>query len=69
MTDTDVRRVLGDPNTDVSMWQVAWSGDAVVGSVQPAIYPADNEAAGIRRGWLDRVSVRRPWRRRGVGGH
>jgi ribosomal protein S18 acetylase RimI-like enzyme len=31
------------------------------------IFPADNEASGIRRGWLDRVSVRRPWRRQGVG--
>jgi GNAT superfamily N-acetyltransferase len=28
--------------------------------------PAENEALGIRRGWLDHVSVRRPWRRRGV---
>ncbi len=66
MNDTDVRRILGDPNTDLSLWQVAWAGDEVVGSVQAAIFAADNEAAGIRRGWLDRVSVRRPWRRRGV---
>ena len=30
------------------------------------IFPTDNAAQGIQRGWLDRVSVRRPWRRRGV---
>lgn len=66
MTEIDIRRILGDPNTDVSMWQVAWSGDDVVGSVQPVIFPTDNAAAGVLRGWLDRVSVRRPWRRRGV---
>jgi len=31
-----------------------------------AIYPAENEALGVQRGWLDHVSVRRPWRRRGL---
>jgi ribosomal protein S18 acetylase RimI-like enzyme len=30
------------------------------------IYPAENKALGVRRGWLDHVSVRRPWRRRGL---
>lgn len=65
-TEADVRRILNDPETDVSLWQVAWSGDEVTGSVLPAIYPTDNAAQGIQRGWLDRVSVRRPWRRRGV---
>ncbi len=65
-TEADVRRVLDDPETDVSLWQVAWSGDEIAGSVQAVIYPSDNAAQGIQRGWLDRVSVRRPWRRRGV---
>jgi mycothiol synthase len=65
-TEADVRRTLGDPETDVSLWQVAWFGDEVAGSVLPAIFPTDNAAQGIQRGWLDRVSVRRPWRRRGV---
>ena len=67
MTEADVRRKLGDPDCDLSLWQVAWAGDEVVGSVIAEIFPADNEASGIRRGWLDRVSVRRPWRRQGVG--
>ena len=31
-----------------------------------AIYRGENEALGIRRGWLEHVSVRRPWRGRGV---
>jgi mycothiol synthase len=67
LTEADVRRMLGDPDCDLSLWQVVWGGDEVVGSVIPQIYPADNEASGVRRGWLDRVSVRRPWRRQGVG--
>jgi ribosomal protein S18 acetylase RimI-like enzyme len=66
MSEADVRRILGEPDTDLTLWQVAWAGDEVAGSVLPMIFPANNEASGIRRGWLDRVSVRRPWRRRGV---
>jgi mycothiol synthase len=65
-TEADVRHVLGDPETDLSLWQVAWDGDAIAGSVLPAIFRDDNAAMGIERGWLDRVSVRRPWRRRGL---
>ncbi len=66
MTEADVRRTLGDPDNDLSLWQVAWDGDEVVGSVQAIIFPSDNAAQGIMRGWLERASVRRPWRRRGV---
>jgi mycothiol synthase len=65
-TEEDVRRMLGDPDNDLSLWIAAWAGDDVVGSVINRIYPTDNAASGIRRGWLDRVSVRRPWRRIGV---
>jgi mycothiol synthase len=65
-TEEDVRRMLGDPDNDLSLWIAAWAGDEVVGSVINRIYPTDNAASGIRRGWLDRVSVRRPWRRMGV---
>ena len=31
-----------------------------------AISQAENDELGTRRGWLDRISVRRPWRRKGV---
>jgi mycothiol synthase len=65
-SEADVGRILGDPRTDPTLWQVAWAGDEVAGSVLPAIYPEDNAASGVERGWLDRVSVRQPWRRRGV---
>ncbi len=54
------------PETDTSLWCVAWDGDEVVGSVQNAIYVDENAALGITRGWLDHVSVRRAWRGRGV---
>ena len=30
------------------------------------VYPDENANLGLSRGWLERVSVRRPWRRRGL---
>jgi ribosomal protein S18 acetylase RimI-like enzyme len=65
-SEAGIRRVLDDPETDLSLWQVAWDGAEVAGSVRPVIYADENAAMGIQRGWLDSVSVRRPWRRRGL---
>jgi mycothiol synthase len=45
---------------------VASTGDEVAGAVMPAISPIENELLGTRRGWLEHVSVRRPWRRQGL---
>jgi ribosomal protein S18 acetylase RimI-like enzyme len=30
------------------------------------VFPEENERLGVARGWLQHVSVRRPWRRRGL---
>jgi mycothiol synthase len=57
---------LDDPRQDITLWQVAWDGDEVVGSVLPLVDAAENGRFGRRRGWIDSVSVRQPWRRRGV---
>ena len=54
------------PELDTSLWMVGWDGDQVAGSVQTWIWPAENEALGVKRAWLESVSVRRPWRRRGL---
>lgn len=61
-----LQRILDDPDTDPSLWLIAWDGDEVAGGVWNAIYPAQNEAYGYRRGWLDSVFTRRPWRNRGL---
>jgi mycothiol synthase len=58
-------RFLG-PEQEPAMWCVAWDGDQVAGVVMNAIFASENEALGIRRGWLEHVSVRRPWRGAGV---
>ena len=65
-TDADFERWFSKPGLDTSIWEVAWDGDEIAGSVWNMIFPEDNEKLGIKRGWLEHVSVRRPWRRRGL---
>lgn len=65
-TDEDYAWAFGDPDLDTSLWRVAWDGDDIAGVVAAFVYKAENEALGLRRGWLERVSVRRPWRARGL---
>ena len=52
---------------DTSLWVVAWDGDEIAGVVQNWIWAEENERLGVQRGWLEHISVRRPWRRRGLG--
>jgi mycothiol synthase len=65
-TDADFEGWFASPELDTGLWRVAWDGDEVAGSVMNFIYPAENQTLGQQRGWLDHVSVRRPWRRRGL---
>ncbi|HET9345083.1 MAG TPA: GNAT family N-acetyltransferase [Candidatus Limnocylindrales bacterium] len=65
-TEEDFERWFSMPNIDTSLWRVAWDGDEVVGSVMTFIWPEENEALGFSRGWLEHISVRRPWRNKGV---
>jgi mycothiol synthase len=51
---------------DPSLFLVAWDGDQVAGVVMNSIFADENAELGVRRGWLEHVSVRRPWRGRGV---
>ncbi len=66
-TDDDFRHWMEDPDTDISLWQVAWDGEEVAGVSINTVYGEENERLGINVGWLDQVSVRRPWRRKGLG--
>lgn len=54
------------PDVDTSLWRVAWDGDEVAGVVMNVIFKGENEQLGVARGWLEHVSVRRPWRGRGL---
>lgn len=65
-TDADFERWYASPDLDTSLWQVAWDGDEVAGSVMPFVFANENVELGIQRGWLEHISVRRAWRRRGL---
>lgn len=57
---------IGHPEFDPSHYQVAWDGDQVAGMVLAYISPSENEIYHRLRGWTEGISVRRPWRRRGL---
>lgn len=52
---------------DTDLWVVAWDGDEIAGVVQTWIWAEENVQLGVQRGWLEHISVRRRWRRRGLG--
>jgi GNAT superfamily N-acetyltransferase len=64
--EDDFARFFAHPDVDPSLWQVAWDGDEIAGSVINGINRGENEQIGLDIGWLDSVSTRRPWRRRGL---
>jgi len=57
---------LSRAELDTDLWVVAWDGDQIAGVVENWIWTEENEELGVRRGWLERISVRRSWRRRGL---
>jgi mycothiol synthase len=65
-TESDFTAWYAIPGIDTALWRVAWDGDQVAGSVMTFVWPTENEALGLSRGWLEHISVRRPWRRRGL---
>jgi mycothiol synthase len=65
-TEGDFEAWYAIPGIDTSLWRVAWDGDEVAGSVMTFVWPHENQALGLSRGWLEHISVRRPWRKRGL---
>ncbi len=61
-----VEQWVENPNFDPSLWRVAWEGDQVAGMVLSYIDDRENQAYNRKRGWTEDISVRRPWRRRGL---
>jgi mycothiol synthase len=66
LTESSFKALFEREELRTDLWVVAWDGDEVAGSVQSWITAAENERLGVRRGWLESISVRRPWRRRGL---
>jgi mycothiol synthase len=66
LSEEDFRLTFGRDELDTDLWVVAWDGDEVAGVVQNWIWAEENAQLSVARGWLEHISVRRPWRRRGL---
>ena len=64
--ETRYRGWLESPYFQPTLWQVAWEGDQVVGMVLNFVNEKENTEKGRRRRHPEDISVRRPWRKRGV---
>jgi len=66
-TEADFEHFSSDPvEGDYTLWRVAWDGDQVAGMVRGHINELENEEYHRQRGYVENISVRRPWRRRGL---
>jgi mycothiol synthase len=66
-TEEDYLEFLNDPTQgDTSLWRIAWDGQEVAGQVRSFINLEENRRFGRRRGWVENISVGRPWRHRGL---
>lgn len=65
----DFQRLLDQPDTDPDLWQVAWdtATNQIAGVSINSIPAEENAQLGRARGWVDDLSVRRPYRRQGLG--
>jgi mycothiol synthase len=60
------QRFFSGPSFQPELWRVAWDGDQIAGQVSNEVMREYNEQTGSRRGLLAGVSVRRPWRGKGL---
>jgi mycothiol synthase len=65
-SEESYQRELQLPTFDPSLWVIAFDAELAAGGVINKIDAHENEALGIKRGWLQSVWTRRPWRRRGL---
>ena len=61
-----VDELKDSPNFDPSLWKVAWDGDQVAGMVLSYINKKENDEYNRKRGWTEDISVRQPYRKRGL---
>lgn len=65
-TDAAFERFFSGPDFEPQLWRVAWDGTEVAGVVMVERMPAYDAEHGTRRAEVSGVSVRRPWRGRGL---
>jgi mycothiol synthase len=67
VTDADYRHYVAGPFFQPQLWLVAWDGDQIAGSILNSVNEAENQTRGTARGYAQDLTVRAPWRRRGIG--
>lgn len=65
-TENRYRQWRSSPTFMPHLWQIAWDGDEVAGSVQNYIDHAENEAFGKKRGHTEVIFVAPSWRGKGL---
>lgn len=65
-SENDFDNFMKMPNLDSSLWQIAWDGDQVAGMVLNYWNPIENVNYNRKRGYTEDISVRKPWRGRGL---
>jgi ribosomal protein S18 acetylase RimI-like enzyme len=66
-TEEDYEYFVNDPvQGDYTLWRVAWDGEQVAGFVRGYINALENETYGRKRGWVENINTRRPYRCRGL---
>ena len=63
---SDFDRWITNPLLEPDLWVVAWDGDQVAGSIHNYINHDYNNRMGRKLGYTEDISVRRPWRKRGL---
>ncbi|MDQ3930736.1 MAG: GNAT family N-acetyltransferase [Chloroflexota bacterium] len=64
--ESEYDRFLANPRNEPRLWVVAWDGDQIAGSILNFVDYDYNEREGRKMGYTEFISVRRPWRRRGL---
>jgi GNAT superfamily N-acetyltransferase len=64
--EADYQGWLDSREFQPDLWQVAWDGNQVAGMILNYINHEENEEYAHKRGYTEGISVRRPWRRRGL---
>lgn len=64
--ESDYQRFANNPRWNSDLWQVAWDGDQIVGMVLNYVEALENEKYNYKRGYTENISVRKPWRGRGI---
>lgn len=64
--EEDFNSWISDPMNEPELWMVAWDGDQVAGSILNYVNHEYNARTGRKLGYTESISVRRPWRKKGL---